>query len=325
MRFSVAPMMDWTDRHERFFLRQISRHVRMYTEMITANAVRFGDRDRLLAFHPQEHPVALQLGGADPDALAAAAEIGAELGYDEINLNVGCPSDRVQSGRFGACLMREPPLVAACVAAIARATDVVVTVKHRIGVDDQPDWPALRGFVATVADAGCRHFIVHARKAWLRGLSPKDNRDVPPLRYELVYRLKDTFPDLHITINGGVDGLDAAAAHLCHVDGVMIGRSAYQNPFILAALDRRFFDRDSIVPSRADILDCMESYIEEELAGGTPLKAITRHMLGLFNGQPGARAWRRHLAENATSREAGIEVVRQAAALIGPATTRRAA
>lgn len=318
-------MMDWTDRHARFFLRQISRHVRLYTEMVSADAVRFGERDRLLAFDPKEHPVALQLGGAEPGDLAEAACIGAERGYDEINLNVGCPSDRVQRGRFGVCLMREPKRVAACVGAMARNVDVPITVKHRIGVDDQPEWAGLRRFVATVADAGCRHFLVHARKAWLQGLSPKENRDVPPLRYELVYRLKETFPDLHITINGGVQDLDAAAAHLAYVDGVMIGRAAYQDPYILAGLDHRFCGSTAEVPSRALVIARMEDYLSHELARGTRLHSVTRHMLGLFNGQRGARAWRRYLAENATRPGAGLDVVRQAAALVDAWTERDAA
>ncbi len=311
---AVAPMMDWTDRHDRFFLRQISRRVRLYTEMVTADAVLFGCRERLLGFDPQEHPVALQLGGADPAALADAAQVGASTGYDEINLNVGCPSDRVQSGRFGACLMREPELVADCVGAMAARVEVPVTVKHRIGVDDQPAWDTLQRFVATVSAAGCQRFIVHARKAWLQGLSPKQNREIPPLQYELVYRLKEVFPDLHITINGGVDRLDAAEMHLGHVDGVMIGRAAYQNPYMLAELDRRFFDSGAAVPTRVEVLDRMEAYVAARLAAGTPLRSITRHMLGLFNGQRGARAWRRYLSENAGRAGAGLEVLRAAAA-----------
>jgi len=309
-------MMDWTDRHDRFFLRQISRRARLYTEMLTTGAVLHGDRARLLAFHPDEHPVALQLGGSEPAALAEAARIGADHGFDEINLNVGCPSDRVQSGRFGACLMAEPALVAAGVAAMRGTVDVPVTVKHRIGIDDQPAWEGLRDFVDHVADAGCEHVIVHARKAWLQGLSPKENRDVPPLDYALVYRLKETFPALTVTINGGITDLDAAAAHLEHVDGVMLGRAAYQDPYVLADVDRRFFGAAEPAPSRHEIVARMLPYIEAERARGTPLKAITRHMLGLFNGIPGARAWRRHLSTQAIRPDSGPEVVVAAAALV---------
>ncbi len=315
---SVAPMMEWTDRHCRYLLRRITRRALLYTEMVTAAAVLHGDRRRLLAYDAAEHPLALQLGGAEPEQLAEAARIGADFGFDEINLNVGCPSDRVQAGRFGACLMAEPDLVARGVAAMARAVDVPVTVKHRIAIDDQDEWPALSGFVGTLADAGCRRVIVHARKAWLSGLSPKQNREVPPLRHDLVYRLKAEFPALHITLNGGVTDLDAAAAHLVHVDGVMLGRAAYHDPYCLAAADRRFFAQIYPPPSRHDVVASMLPYIERELHAGTPLAAITRHMLGLMCGQPGARAWRRHLAENAHRPGAGADVVREAASLVRP-------
>lgn len=311
-------MMQWTDRHCRTLLRQITRRALLYTEMVTASAVLHGDRRRLLAYDPVEHPLALQLGGAEPDQLAEAARIGADFGFDEVNLNVGCPSDRVQAGRFGACLMAEPELVARAVAAMARAVKVPVTVKHRIAIDDQDEWPALSGFVRTLAGAGCRRFAVHARKAWLSGLSPKQNRAVPPLRHDLVYRLKREFPALHVSLNGGVTDLDQAARHLAHVDGVMLGRAAYHAPYMLAHADRRFFADGHPVPSRHDIVDAMLPYIERERAAGTPLAAITRHMLGLMNGQPGARAWRRHLAENAHRPVAGPDVVRQAAALVRP-------
>jgi tRNA-dihydrouridine synthase A len=292
-------MMDWTDRHARFFLRQISRHARLYTEMVTTGAILHGDRARLLAFDPAEHPVALQLGGAEPDALAECARIGADLGYDEINLNVGCPSDRVQSGRFGACLMAEPDLVARGVAAMRAAVDVPVTVKHRIAIDEMPEWETLIGFVDTVADAGCAHVIVHARKAWLDGLSPRENREVPPLHYDLVHRLKAERPDLHVTINGGIETMDAAATHLEHVDGVMLGRAAYQNPYVLAEVDQRFYGDAQPVRTRHEIIAALLPYIEREVAAGTHLIGITRHILGLFNGLPGARAWRRYLSENA--------------------------
>ena len=302
---SVAPMMDWTDRHERFFLRQISRRARLYTEMITTGAILNGDRARLLAFNADEHPVALQIGGADPAALAECARIGADFGYDEINLNIGCPSDRVHSGDFGACLMAKPDVVACVVATMAAAVDVPVTVKHRIAIDDQEEWSTLSGFVQTVADAGCSHFIVHARKAWLQGLSAKENREVPPLRYELVHRLKQEFPALGVTINGGFTTLDAAAEQLNFVDGVMIGREAYQNPYVLAEADRRFFGDTAPAPTRHEIVERMLSYVEQQVAAGVPLKSITRHILGLFNGQRGARAWRRYLSENAPRFDGG--------------------
>jgi len=322
-RFSVAPMMDWTDRHCRHLHRLLSARVRLYTEMVTAEAVIRGDRTRLLAFHPAEHPVALQLGGAEPARLAEAARIGADFGYDEINLNVGCPSDRVQSGRFGACLMREPKLVAACVAAMMSATHTPVTVKCRIGVDEQDPEAALTALVRACADEGVRVFAVHARKAWLQGLSPKENRSVPPLDYERVYRLKRENPSLTIVANGGIADLDSAAAHLEHVDGVMLGRAAYQSPALLADVDARFFGgaHANVDLAASRYFD----YAEEELAKGTPLNAMTRHMLGLFNGQPGARAFRRHLSENATRPGAGIAVLRDALALVVPSREREAA
>lgn len=322
-------MMDWTDRHERFFLRQVSRRVRLYTEMITTGAIRHGDRARLLAFDANEHPVALQIGGADPAALAECARIGADFGYDEINLNIGCPSDRVQSGDFGACLMAKPDVVARAVEAMAAAVDMPVTVKHRIAIDDQEEWPSLSGFVKTVAAAGCTHFIVHARKAWLQGLSAKENREVPPLRYELVHRLKQEFPELGITINGGFTTLDAAAEQLTRVDGVMIGREAYQNPYVLAEADRRFFGDTAPAPTRHEIVERLLPYVEQQVAAGVPLKSITRHILGLFNGQRGARAWRRFLSENAPRFEGGpaeaAALLQNAAALVPREDTAEAA
>jgi tRNA-dihydrouridine synthase A len=296
---SVAPMMDWTDRHERSFLRLISRHAWLYTEMVTTGAIQHGDRARLLAFDETEHPVALQLGGSEPAALAECARIGVDLGYDEINLNVGCPSDRVQSGRFGACLMAEPDLVARGVEFMRAAVDIPVTVKHRIAIDDQPEWKTLVGFVDAVAEAGCEDVIVHARKAWLKGLSPRENREVPPLHYDLVYRLKAERPDLHVTINGGIDTLEQASEHLAHVDGVMLGRAAYQNPYMLAKVDQLFYAAETTPLTRHQIIDAYLPYIEQEISAGTPLIAITRHILGLFNGLPGARAFRRYLSENA--------------------------
>ncbi|XXF76166.1 tRNA dihydrouridine(20/20a) synthase DusA [Myxococcaceae bacterium GXIMD 01537] len=316
MPLSVAPMMDWTDRHCRFFHRQLSRHTLLYTEMLTTGAVLHGDRDRLLGFTPAEHPVALQLGGSDPAQLAAAARIGEEWGYDEINLNVGCPSDRVQSGRFGACLMAEPDLVARLVASMREAVRIPVTVKSRIAIDELEEWPTLEDFVRRVSAAGCTRFIVHARKAWLQGLSPRENRDVPPLRYELVHRLKAEFPHLDISINGGIKTLDAAAEHLQHVDGVMIGRAAYENPYLLAEADARLFGSTQPPPERHAVVEAMLPYIEDFRRQGAPLSAITRHMLGLFQGLPGARAWRRHLSENAHKGGAGPEVVSAALALV---------
>lgn len=317
---SIAPMMDWTDRHDRFFLRLISRHTRLYTGMVTTGAIQHGPRARLLAFDPAEHPVALQLGGSDSAALAECARIGADLGYDEINLNVGCPSDRVQSGRFGACLMAEPELVARCVEAMRGAVDVPVTVKHRIAIDEMPEWETLDGFVDTVAGAGCEHFIVHARKAWLEGLSPRENREVPPLHYSLVHRLKAERPHLHITINGGIETLDAVAGQLERVDGVMIGRAAYQNPYVLADADRRFFGTEVAAPSRHAVIEGYCDYVARETAAGTPLISMTRHILGLFNGLRGARAWRRYLSENAPgfdgTPDAAARLVREAAQLV---------
>ena len=324
-RIAVAPMMARTDRHCRYFLRQISRQVRLYSEMVTTAAVLHGDRARLLGFDAAEHPVALQLGGAEPAALAECARIAAAWGYDEVNLNIGCPSDRVQAGRFGACLMAEPALVARCFAAMQDAVAIPVTVKHRIGIDDQADWPALNGFVAALVGAGCRHVIVHARKAWLRGLSPKENRDVPPLRYELVYRLKDAFPDLAVTINGGIRTLDEAAVHLAHVDAVMLGRAAYEEPYVLAEADARFFGDPARPPSRHAVVERMAPYIEAAVARGTPPQAVARHMIGLFNGLPGARAWRRSLSDNAGRPGADADIVRAAAALVRPPVVLQAA
>ena len=318
-------MMDWTDRHERAFLRTISRRTLLYTEMVTTGAILHGDRERFLGFEESEHPVALQLGGSEPADLAACAREGEARGYDEINLNLGCPSDRVQRGRFGACLMTEPALVADCVAAMIAAVAIPVTVKTRIGVDDQDSYEALQAFVATVAAAGCRTFTIHARKAWLSGLSPKQNREIPPLRYDVVYALKRDFPDLEIVLNGGVMDLDDAEAHLARVDGVMIGRAAYQSPYILAEADRRFFGEAAEPLSREAVIEAFLPYVERQLVRGVPLKCITRHMLGLFNGLPGARAWRRHLAEEAHKPGAGPEVILAAMACWRAAQDRRRA
>ncbi|HEC16776.1 MAG TPA: tRNA dihydrouridine(20/20a) synthase DusA [Sedimenticola sp.] len=313
---SVAPMLDWTDRFERYFLRLISRHVLLYTEMITTGALLHGDRERLLAFDPAEHPVAVQLGGSDPAALAACARICEAWGYDEINLNLGCPSDRVQSGRFGACLMAEPALVADCIGAMTGAVGIPVTLKTRIGIDHLDSYAVLAGLVEQVAAAGCTSFIVHARKAWLRGLSPKENRDIPPLQYDRVYRLKQDFPSLEIVINGGIRTLDQAEEHLKQVDGVMMGREVYHNPWILAQADRRFYGDGHPVPSRHEVLEQLLPFVERELEQGVRLHRISRHILGLFQGRPGARAWRRYLSEHAHLEGAGPGVIRRAAALV---------
>jgi len=311
-RFSVAPMMDWTDRHCRVLHRLLSARARLYTEMVTTEAVIRGDRGRLLGFDASEHPVALQLGGAEPVRLAEAARIGADLGYDEINLNVGCPSYRVQSGRFGACLMREPALVADCVGAMRAAVAVPVTVKCRLGVDDQDPEASLRALIDACAKTGVTIFAVHARKAWLQGLSPKDNRERPPLDYDLVYRVKRERPDLTIVVNGGIATLDEAARHLEHVDGVMLGRAAYQSPACLADVDARFFGGD---PSDIDaVTDAFCEYVSAQLTKGVPLHAMSKHMLGLYSGRPGARLFRRHLSENATRPGASLGVLRDALA-----------
>lgn len=311
-RFSVAPMMEWTDRHDRFFLRLISTHALLYTEMVTAPAIIHGKRDYLLGFDEAEHPVAIQLGGSDPKELTEAARIAEGYGYDEINLNVGCPSDRVQSGRFGACLMKEPDLVAECIATMANAVNVPVTVKCRIGVDDQDPGEALPTLIEKVRDAGCRTIIVHARKAWLEGLSPKQNRTVPPLDYDLVYEMKRTYPDLEICINGGIATLDETDAHLKHVDGVMMGRMAYERPYVLADVDRRFYGSTAPARTRHEVIEAFMPYMARRLEEGVTLHAMTRHILGLFQGLPGARAWRRHISENAYKKGAGLDVVIEA-------------
>ena len=316
--FCVAPMMEWTDRHCRAFHRLLTRKALLYTEMLTAPAVIHGDRARLLAFDASEHPVALQLGGSDPNALAEAAEIGVGFGYDEINLNVGCPSDRVQEGRFGACLMAEPSLVGECVAAMRARVAVPVTVKCRIGIDDQDSEDDLQRFIATVASAGCSTFIVHARKAWLEGLSPKQNREVPPLDYARIYRLKASRPDLTIILNGGIAGLDEAEQHLAHVDGVMLGRAAYQTPYLLAEVDRRFFGGEEPVYSRAEVLEALMTHTLRHLERGGRLNNVVRHVLGLYHGQPRARAYRRHLSENAVKEGAGLDVLHEALCIAEP-------
>lgn len=309
---AVAPMLDWTDRHYRYFIRLLSRHTLLYTEMVTTGAILRGDRQRLLAHDPTEHPLALQLGGSDPAELARCARIATDWGYDEINLNVGCPSDRVQSGRFGACLMAEPDLVAACVAAMRVATDLPVTVKTRIGIDERDSYQELADFVLRVAAGGCTVFIVHARKAWLSGLSPKENREIPPLRHEVVHRLKRDFPELTIVLNGGLTTLEQVTEQLRQMDGVMIGRAAYENPYLLADVDRRFFGSSTSPPNRHQVVRALLPYLEDRLRAGTPLQCMTRPILGLFQGIPGARAWRRVLSERAWRHGAGVEVVEAA-------------
>ena len=311
-RFCIAPMMEWTDTHCRVLHRLLTRRALLYTEMVTAEAVVRGNRERLLGFDASEHPVAVQLGGSDPARLAEAARIAADMGYDEINLNVGCPSDRVQSGRFGACLMREPVLVADCVAEMRAVVAVPVTVKCRLGVDDQDPHESLRRMIVRCEAAGATTFVVHARKAWLEGLSPKENRDVPPLDYELVYQVKRENPHLTIVINGGIATLDECETHLKHVDGVMLGRAAYHSPAMLAEVDARFFGGETRDLDTA--IEAYLAYVEHKLGEGVPLNAMTKHMLGLFNGKPGARLFRRHLSENATRKGANIQTLRDALA-----------
>ena len=315
-RISVAPMMERTDRHCRYFLRLISRRVLLYTEMLTTGAILHGDTDRLLRFDASEHPIALQLGGSDPGELAACAGIAEARGYDEVNLNVGCPSARVRTGRFGACLMATPDLVARCVGAMRRATELPVTVKCRIGIDDRDSYDDLKTFVETVAAAGCVTFIVHARKAWLTGLSPKENRDVPPLRYDLIYRLKREFPRLCVVVNGGVKTPAQVRTHLASVDGVMIGREAYQNPYLLATVERQVLGAADPLPARHQIVAGFLPYVRRQLAEDVPLHRMTRHILGLFQGLQGARAWRRFLSENAYKDGADGTVVEEAAAKV---------
>ncbi|MCL6324383.1 tRNA dihydrouridine(20/20a) synthase DusA [Pectobacterium polaris] len=315
-RFSIAPMLDWTDRHCRYFLRQLTNQTLLYTEMVTTGAILHGKGD-YLAYSEEEHPLALQLGGSDPQALAQCAKLAEQRGYDEVNLNVGCPSDRVQNGRFGACLMGEAALVADCIKAMKDSTSIPITVKTRIGIDDQDSYEFLCDFIQTVAERGeCDTFIVHARKAWLSGLSPKENREIPPLDYPRVYQLKRDFPALTLAINGGVKTLEEAKTHLQHLDGVMMGREAYQNPGILAQVDRELFGIDTATPDLAAVVRAMYPYIERELSGGASLGHITRHMLGMFQGIPGARQWRRYLSENAHKPGADAAVVERALALV---------
>ncbi len=316
-RFAVAPMLDWTDRHDRYLLRLFSPHVQLYTEMITTHALLHGPRQRLLRYDVSEHPVVLQLGGSDPVDLARCARIASEHGYDEINLNLGCPSDRVQQGRFGACLMAEPALVADCFAAMQAASSVPVSVKHRLGIDGHDSLEELHHFVDSLRQAGCRHFVVHARIAILKGLSPKENRDIPPLRYADVHALKRHYPDLWIALNGGLRDVDTCLEQLQHVDAVMIGREAYHNPYLLAHLEHRL--HATALPARGDILRRYLDFVDAELAAGCPLTQMSRHLLGLFQGLPGARRWRQYLSEHAHQRGAGRRIIEEAWALVDQA------
>ena len=310
--FSVAPMMEWTDRHCRYFHRLLSKRALLYTEMVTTPAIIHGDRERLLGFEDAEHPVAVQLGGSEPSELKEAVKICADWGYDEINLNVGCPSDRVQSGKFGACLMAEPDLVARCVDAMKEATDLPVTVKCRIGIDDQDEEVALDTLVDQVLASGCDGLTIHARKAWLEGLSPKENRDIPPLNYDRVYRLKARLPDVHIAINGGILTLDEATAHYEHVDGVMLGRAAYHSPALLAEVDTRLFGAQEDQPDLFDVAEGMIPYIDAHIAKGGRANQVTRHMLGLFQNRPGARRWRQILTVDSVKPDATSQVISKA-------------
>jgi len=310
---SVAPMMDWTDRHCRYFHRLLAPSALLYTEMVTTGAIIHGDADRFLAYNPEEHPLALQLGGSEPRDLAACARIAEQRGFDEINLNVGCPSDRVQKGRFGACLMLEPQTVKDCMSAMQEAVSIPVTIKTRLGVDDHYSYEYMRDFVGKVTESGCDVFIMHARKAVLAGLSPKQNRDVPPLHHDWVYRLKQEMPTLEIVINGGINSLESAQSHMEHVDGVMLGRAAYQTPWVLAECQATLFDQHTSV-DRNGIIEQMTEYIEKQVANDVAVKHISRHVLGLFQGIPGAKAWRRYLSENAWRDDKNSEILLQARA-----------
>ena len=317
-KISVAPMLDWTDRHCRYFLRQISQHALLYTEMVTTGALIFGKGD-YLSFSNEEKPVALQLGGSDPSDMARCAAMAQEHGYNEVNINVGCPSDRVQNGRFGACLMGEPDTVAECVKAMQSEVDIPVTVKSRIGIDEMDEYEDLTRFIDVVSAGGCNTFIVHARKAWLKGLSPKQNRDIPPLIYERVYHLKEEFPQLHISLNGGVKTLDDAEFHMNYIDGVMIGREVYSNPYILAEVDARFCHDHRAIPSRHQVVAQMIPYCEQQIEQGARVWNIARHMLGLFQGQAGARVWRRYLSQHGTQKGVGVELLVDALAALDEA------
>ena len=313
---SIAPMMERTDRHYRYFMRQMTRRTLLYTEMITTAAILHGDREKLLGFSPEEKPLSLQVGGDNPQELAECARIAEDMGYDEINLNVGCPSNRVQNGNFGACLMAQPERVAQAVEAMQKAVDLPVTVKHRIGIDQRDRYEDMAHFVRIVSEAGCRHFTVHARKAWLKGLSPKENRNIPPLRYQDVHRLKQEFPHLFIEINGGITTLEQVQEQLKLVDAVMIGRAAYDNPYLFATVDRDLYGEDVTPPTRRKVVEAMLPYIDYWIAKGLKLNAISRHMLQLFAGKPGTKAWKRHISENAHRPGAGFEVIGAALAKV---------
>ena len=314
--FSVAPMLDWTDRHERYFLRLISHHALLYTEMVTTGAIIFGERDRYLQFNKEEHPVALQLGGSDVKHLAECSKIAEDYGYDEVNLNLGCPSNRVQNGSFGACMMAEPVLVAECISAMKQAVSIPVTAKIRIGIDDKDSFEELLHFVSVLHEAGCNDFIIHARKAILKGLSPKENRNIPPLKYDMVYKIKELFPQCHISLNGGVKTLEETAEHLKHVDGIMMGREAYHNPYLLSDVDRLFYKDEHTIMTRHQIVESMFPYIEQQMKQGVRLQSIVRHMLGIFQGVKGTKALKRFLSENAHKPDAGLDVLQHALTLV---------
>lgn len=309
---SIAPMMDWTDRFDRYFLRLITKHALLYTEMVHVNAILKGDAERFLQFDSTEHPVALQVGGSCPNSLKEVAKIAENYGYDEININVGCPSERVQAGSFGACLMAEPELVADCIDAMQQKVDIPVTVKTRIGIDKHDSYEYLYNFINVVQQAGCDVFIIHARSAWLKGLSPKENREIPPLKYDHVYKIKQDFPTLNISINGGIKTNNAIREHLQQVDGVMIGREAYNNPYFLATIDKDFYNDDHAILSRHEVIEQFIPYVEKQLRQGIKLSNITRHIMGLFQGQQGARQWRRYLSDNANKSSAGVHVLYKA-------------
>ncbi|MCP4075897.1 MAG: tRNA dihydrouridine(20/20a) synthase DusA [Gammaproteobacteria bacterium] len=315
-RFCIAPMLDCTDRHDRYFMRLLSKNILLYSEMITTSAIVHGDRDYLLGFDETEHPVAVQLGGSDPQVLSEAAKICEDYGYDEINLNVGCPSDRVQSGAFGACLMAQPELVAECVIAMKSSTSLPVTVKHRTGIDDRDSWDELVKFTRLQVDAGVDALIIHARKAWLKGLSPKQNREIPPLQYDWVYKLKQMFSDTEMIINGGIKTLSQCQQHLQYMDGVMLGREPYANPYMLANVDAELFGDSTEAIDRLQVLQQFYPYIEQQTGKGMKLSHVIRHIIGLFHGQPNGRLWRRYLSENSFKKGAGIEVIQQAAKLV---------
>ncbi len=315
-RFSIAPMMAWSDRHCRMFWRQLTQHAVMYTEMVTTGAILHAGADRFLTYNTGEHPLALQLGGSNPDDLASCTKIAADFGYDEVNLNCGCPSDRVQNGMFGACLMAHPQRVADCISAMQDASSLPITVKHRIGIDEMESYDEMLEFVKPIADTGCSTFIVHARKAWLQGLSPKQNRDIPPLHYDMVHQLKQDFPSLNVIINGGITSIEHCVSHLQLVDGVMLGRAAYQNPYLLAEVDSLIYNAPTVIKTRDQVLLDYIPYIEEQLQNNVALNHMTRHILGLFQGIPGAKLFRRHISEQAHRSDAGINVVYQARELM---------